>query len=53
MKVLSFFATIMTEYYSLARINLGCEVRGVDMKTEARLEDISAVILYLPYRNCQ
>jgi len=30
----------MTEYYFLARINLWCEVRVVDMKTEARPEVI-------------
>jgi len=30
----------MTEYYSLARIKLGCEVRGVELKTEARPEGI-------------
>jgi len=40
MKVSLFFATIMTKYYSLARIKLGCELRVVDMKTEARPEVI-------------
>jgi len=48
-----FFATIMTEYYSLARIKLGCEVRGVDLKTEARPEGIYDKMLYLSYSNCQ
>lgn len=43
MKVLSFFATIMKEYYSLARIKLGCEVRGVDLKIEARQEVIEQI----------
>jgi len=52
MKFLSLFATIMTEYYALARINLGCEVRGVDLKTEAKPEGISAVMLYLHTGKC-
>lgn len=33
----------MTEYYSLARIKLGCEVRGVDLKIEARQEVIEQI----------
>jgi len=38
MKVFLLFATIITAYYSLARIKLECELRVVDMKTEARTE---------------
>jgi hypothetical protein len=33
-------AAIMREYYSLARIKLGCEVRVVDLETEAKPEGI-------------
>ena len=42
----------MTEYYSLAQIKLGFEVRGVDLETEARPEGISAVMLYLHTGKC-
>jgi len=42
----------MKEYYSLARIKLGCEVRGVDLKIEARQEGILAVMLYLHTEKC-
>jgi len=47
------FAILRDNNDRSARINLGCEVRGVDLKTEARPEGISALMLYLPYRNCQ
>jgi hypothetical protein len=38
MKIFSFVSTRMAKYYSLTPIKLGCEVRGVDLKTEARPE---------------
>jgi hypothetical protein len=44
MKVLSFNNTRMAKYYFLTPIKLGCEVRGVDLNTEARPEGKFMVI---------
>jgi hypothetical protein len=37
-EVLAIFGQTMREYYPFARIKLGCQVRVVDLKTEARPE---------------
>lgn len=43
MKLFSAFRTRMTNYYSLTPIKLGCEVRGVDLKTEDRKEVLEQI----------